>query len=147
MRVPPSRIANLLRANLRILIVDDDRDTLDTVCEVLRKAGANVRAASSAAEAMQAIAGFKPQVLVCDLAMPVEDGFRLIANIRELGPDRGGNIPAIALTALAGKDDASRALAAGYQLHLRKPIGLSRLAQAIAFVTADETPAAPPAGD
>jgi two-component system CheB/CheR fusion protein len=117
-------------AGLRILIVDDDRRTREAVHEVLQLTGAQVELAASAAEGMIAIDAFKPQVILCDIAMPVEDGYSFIRKLRakEAG---GGSIPALALTALAARDDRRRALAAGFQLHLTKPVDIDRLRDAV----------------
>jgi two-component system, chemotaxis family, CheB/CheR fusion protein len=118
--------------DVRILLVDDDLWTREAVSETLCSTGANVRVAESAAEAMRAVEEFRPEVLVCDVAMPDEDGYSLIRRIRALGAARSGNVPALALTALAGDEDRARALAAGFQLHLSKPVELDRLTQAVA---------------
>jgi two-component system CheB/CheR fusion protein len=117
-------------AGLRILIVDDDRRTREAVHEVLQLTGAQVELAASAAEGMIAIDAFKPQVILCDIAMPVEDGYTFIRKLRarEAG---GASIPALALTALAARDDRRRALAAGFQLHLAKPVDIDRLRDAV----------------
>jgi two-component system CheB/CheR fusion protein len=134
MRLPPSQFPKLALTDLRVLIVDDDAATCDAVGAMLRHVGAKVRVAQSASEAWQEIADFKPEVVVCDLRMPVEDGFRLIGRIRELGAERGGAVPAIALSALAAREDALRAVAAGFQLHLSKPVDVDRLAHAVLSV-------------
>lgn len=117
-------------AGVRILIVDDDRRTREAVHEVLQLTGAQIELAASAAEGMIAIDAFKPQVILCDIAMPVEDGYTFIRKLRarEAG---GGSIPALALTALAARDDRRRALAAGFQLHLAKPVDIDRLRDAV----------------
>jgi len=122
--------------DLRILIVDDDPGTRDAVAELLSQRGARVMVAASAEEAMAAVQKFEPEVLVCDIAMPGEDGYTFIRRLRALPPTRGGGTPALALTALAGEDDYRRALAAGFQLHLTKPVDLDRLIEAIGAVRA-----------
>jgi two-component system CheB/CheR fusion protein len=116
---------------LRVLVVDDDADSLEALVEMLSQAGAEVRAAPSAAEAMRVLEEFGPQVLVSDIAMPGEDGYSLLRRIRALGPEQGGNIPALALTALAGEEDRRRALSAGFQMHLAKPADFDRLEAAL----------------
>ena len=116
---------------LRILLVDDDAGTREAVADMLGDMGAQVRVAKSAPEAMSAFAALKPQVLLCDIAMPGEDGYSLIRRLRTLGPDAGGDVPAVALTALATDDDRQRSLAAGFQMHLAKPVDGDRLAAAI----------------
>jgi two-component system CheB/CheR fusion protein len=140
MRRPPSQFPARALLDLRILIVDDDDATCDAVGAMLRYAGAKVRVAQSASEAWQELARFKPDIVVCDLLMPVEDGYELIGRIRALGSELGGNTPVIALTALAGKEDAARALAAGFQLHLGKPVEMDRLAQAVLSLRATPAP-------
>ena len=101
--------------------------TRDALTEVLRFHGLETRAAASAAEAMEAFESFRPDVLVTDIAMPGEDGYGLIGRVRALGPARGGNLPAVALTALASDDDRRRVFAAGFQAHLAKPTNTERL--------------------
>ena len=91
---------------------------------------------------MTAVAAFRPQVLVCDIAMPAEDGYSLIRRLRTLARDQGGDTPAVALTALASDEDKKRSLAAGFQLHLTKPIDIDRLSRAVAELAAALPPAA-----
>jgi two-component system, chemotaxis family, CheB/CheR fusion protein len=117
--------------DLRVLIVDDDLATQEAVCEVLKELGAEVAVAESAAEALTAVAEFRPQVLLCDIAMPGEDGYDFIRRLRALGVDGGGSTPALALTALATDDDRQRSLAAGFQMHLTKPVDIERLSEAV----------------
>lgn len=114
-------------AGVRILIVEDDPGTREALAEMLQLGGAEVRSAGSAATAMEVFERFQPQLLVCDIAMPEEDGYLLLRRIRALGSERGGDVPALALTALAGPEDRRRALAAGFQLHLAKPVDIDRL--------------------
>jgi len=122
--------------DLRVLVVDDDRGTCDAVASMLDQAGAKVRLAESAAAAMAAFEDFKPEVLVCDIAMPDEDGYTFIRKLRALGPSRGGDVPALALTALAAEEDRRASLEAGYQLHVTKPVDIDRLIGAIGEVLA-----------
>jgi two-component system CheB/CheR fusion protein len=117
--------------DLRVLIVDDDRATGWAVSEMLRELGAEVRVAESAAEAMTAVEKFKPRVLLCDIAMPDEDGYSFIRRLRALGRDGGGETPALALTALAAEDDQRRSLAAGFQMHMTKPVDIEILSNAV----------------
>ena len=120
-----------LLGDLRILVVDDDRATRETVAEMLGRMGAQVRMAESAAEGMTAVQSFQPKLLVCDVAMPGEDGYTFMRKVRALAPEAGGNIAALALTALAGPEDRRTALSAGFQLHLAKPVDIDRLIQAV----------------
>ena len=122
--------------DLRILVVDDDLATRDAVSEVLRQMGADVKVAESAEEAFTAVATFQPQLLLCDIAMPGEDGYAFIRRLRALGVDGGGSMPAMALTALATDDDRQRSLAAGYQMHLTKPVDIDRLSAAVVELAA-----------
>jgi two-component system CheB/CheR fusion protein len=124
-----------------ILVVDDDSGVRDAVAEMLTDTGARVIVADSAAEAMAAVDDFQPEVLLCDIAMPGEDGYSFLRRLRARGPARGGSIPAMALTALAGEGDRDRALAAGYQMHLTKPVDVDRLRRAVAdLVTGGPAP-------
>ena len=115
---------------LHVLVVDDDVDARDAVAAALEGCGATVTVAGSAAEALSQLERGTPNVLVSDIAMPVEDGVTLISRIRELGTDPT-QLPAIALTAYAGAADRARMLAAGYQAHLTKPIEARDLVAAV----------------
>jgi chemotaxis methyl-accepting protein methylase/signal transduction histidine kinase/chemotaxis response regulator CheB len=116
---------------LRIVVVDDDRGTREAVAEILRQTGAVVRMADSADQGMIAVEEFKPQVLVSDVAMPGQDGYAFIRRVRALSAARGGKIPALALTALAGEDDRRRALSEGFQMHLAKPADIEHLTKSV----------------
>ncbi|MGA7938165.1 MAG: PAS domain S-box protein [Kovacikia sp.] len=107
---------------LKILVVDDEADMRDLAEFLLSNQGADVRVAGSAAEALLILAEFGPDVLVCDIGMPDIDGYALMRLIRERSPEAGGRVPAIALTAYAGEINQQQALAAGFQLHLSKPV-------------------------
>ncbi len=119
----------------RVLLVDDEKDARELVREILHRSNADVSAAASVREALEHLAGGIPDILVCDLAMPVEDGYSLIRRLRQLPPDHGGQIPAIALTAYARDEDRIRALTAGFQMHLTKPVEPRQLIEAIAHLT------------
>jgi two-component system CheB/CheR fusion protein len=118
--------------HVRVLIVEDDPGTREALTEMLRLCGADVHPVESASEAMQIFEGLRPELLVCDIAMPEEDGYGLIRRIRALGPGRGGAVPALALTALATAEDRRRALAAGFHAHMAKPVDIGRLRDALA---------------
>ncbi len=120
--------------DLCVLIVDDEEDARDLIKTVLVQCGAEVRAAGSSDEAMVAIGRERPDVLVCDIGMPGEDGYALISRVRALPTEHGGSTPAVALTAYAREDDRIRALAAGFQVHLSKPIQPSELVAGVASV-------------
>src|SRR5712671_1770252 len=121
---------------LRILVVDDDQAAGEAVQEMLRQAGAEVSAVTSAEEARRAVAELHPQLIVCDIAMPGENGYSFIRNLRQLGAARDAQVPAIALTALAGEEDRRRSLAAGFQEHLSKPVDIDRLVQTVSALAA-----------
>ena len=122
-------------AGLLVMIVDDEHDAREVIMAMLELRGAKVIAASTASEALETLAmarnGSMPDVLVSDIGMPGEDGFALISVVRAMRPERGGNIPAIALTAYARPEDRARVLAAGFQRHVAKPVEPSILAAAI----------------
>jgi CheY-like chemotaxis protein len=109
-------------AGLRVLVVDDEADARLLLQTLIEQSGAQVRAAASASEALAALREFRPDILVSDIGMPQEDGYALLRRVRALGPEEGGHIPAIALTAYAQEDDRLRALLAGFQVHVAKPI-------------------------
>jgi signal transduction histidine kinase len=117
---------------LRLLVVDDEHDAREFVSRVLSETGADVRTASSTAEALRAIADDPPDLLISDIGMPQADGFELIRAVRELPPARGGLMPALALTAFARSEDREQALLAGYQGHLAKPVQPAELTAQIA---------------
>jgi two-component system CheB/CheR fusion protein len=116
---------------LSVLVIDDDLATRETVAEMLEGMGAEVRKAGSSAEAMTAVREQRPKVLLCDIAMPGEDGYMFIRKLRALGREVGGETPALALTALAAEGDPQRSLDAGFQMHLTKPVDITRLSEAV----------------
>ncbi len=124
---------------LRVLVVEDEPSAREAFMELLQSFGAVVKTAASAKEALEVFQDFGPDVLVSDISMPDEDGYSLIRKIRRLKPARGGNVPAIAVTAHAGKEDIERALSAGFQSHVAKPVDSVRLANVIARVAAGKT--------
>jgi len=123
------------RANLyglRVLAVDDEPDMREMLRAVLERYGTDVMTAASAGEALDALPGWKPDVLVCDIGMPEEDGYSLIKKVRRLKPDQGGDTPAVALTGYVRVEERMRALAAGYQMFVPKPVEADELASIIA---------------
>ena len=104
------------------MVVDDDVDASELVKRMLEIAGATVSTAGSASEAMERILATRPDVLICDLGMPGEDGYSLIRKLRALEESQEGTLPAIALTAYARWDDRTRAIRSGFQNHLAKPV-------------------------
>jgi two-component system CheB/CheR fusion protein len=117
---------------LRILVVEDDEATRDGFAVMLQSLGASVRTTASAAEGFEALAEFKPDVLLCDVAMPGEDGYSLARRIRKLKPRQGGKTPSIALTAYVGTEDVRRAHEAQFDMHIAKPADMVSLSYAIA---------------
>jgi PAS domain S-box-containing protein len=126
--------------NLRILVVEDDPDTQELLKTVLQQHGAEVVTVGSAASAFEEIRRAKPDVIISDIAMAGENGYELIRKIRSLGPEAGGHIPAIALTAYARVADRRRALLAGFQTHLAKPIEPDDLLAVILSLTFQQEP-------
>jgi len=118
---------------LRILTVEDDADSREMLEMVLRARGAEVVSVSSVREAVQVLNanGWKPQVLVSDLGMPEEDGYDLIRKLRSRAPEECGQLPAIAITGYAGEEESRRALGAGYQTQLAKPVNWNELIKTI----------------
>ncbi|MFN2456114.1 MAG: ATP-binding protein [Pyrinomonadaceae bacterium] len=119
-------------AGLRVLVVDDEADARELLVMVLESCGSEVTTAASATEAFKMVRKLKPDILISDIGMPDEDGYSLIGNIRALKPEDGGQIPAIALTAHARRQDRMRALASGYQMHIAKPVEPAELVVVIA---------------
>ena len=116
---------------LRVLVVDDDADARALFTRVLEQCDARVRAVASAGMALATLESWKPDVLVSDIAMPLESGYVLLRKIRQLTPEQGGMIPALAVTAYAGADDVKLALTAGFQAHVAKPVEPIDLALAV----------------
>jgi CheY-like chemotaxis protein/two-component sensor histidine kinase len=119
---------------LRVLVVEDDLNTREFMEQVLSECRADVKLATSSSEAIEAVDSFRPEVLISDIGMPGEDGYALIRKIRERGVSVR-ELPAIALTAYAHQEDQQKALAAGYQMHLAKPVNVQRLTEAILRVS------------
>lgn len=117
----PSRLAHTLDG-LSIVVVDDEDDTLRMLAELLGHCGAKVTTSPSAKDALVLIEKLRPKVLIADIAMPVQDGYTLIRNVRALGPKRGGDVLALALTARARQEDRDLAMEAGFQMYLSKPV-------------------------
>jgi PAS domain S-box-containing protein len=132
---PPADSAPPVRlAGVRVLVVEDEPDTRELLSTALGHSGAQVQPAASAGEAFAALRRQRPDVLVCDIGMPGEDGYSLLSRVRALAPEDGGLVPAVALTAHARADDRRRALAAGYQVHLAKPVNPDELISLVAQV-------------
>jgi PAS domain S-box-containing protein len=118
--------------DLRVLVVDDELDARELFYSMLTNYGAEVKVCSSAAEALQTLDEWQPDVLVSDIGMPREDGYEFMKKVRAREPERGGRIPAVAVTAYAGARDERHAFATGYQMYISKPVEPGRLAATIA---------------
>ncbi|EYF02505.1 hybrid sensor histidine kinase/response regulator [Chondromyces apiculatus] len=105
-----------------VVVVDDEADAREVLVEILERCGARVVAAGSAAEAFAAVERTRPDLLVADIAMPGEDGYMLIRKVRALPPEDGGLTLAVALTAYTRREDEARALRAGFDMHVPKPV-------------------------
>jgi signal transduction histidine kinase/DNA-binding response OmpR family regulator len=121
-----------LLSGLKILVVDDDSDARALIAAILIGSGCEVRAVDSATEALSAFGVWDPDLLVSDIGMPHDDGYSLIRRLRRLQTERAQTIPALALTAYATDEDRARALSAGFQMHLAKPIEPESLVSSIA---------------
>ncbi|HKS08520.1 MAG TPA: PAS domain S-box protein [Pyrinomonadaceae bacterium] len=120
--------------DLRILVVDDEADTRELLKQGLEYCGAKVTVLGSAAEALDALMARVPDVLISDIGMPGIDGYDLIRQVRGLPPNRGGKVPAIALTAYTRTEDRLQSLRAGYDMHVPKPVELAELVAVAATV-------------
>lgn len=128
-------IANL--SGVRVLAVDDDEDIRTLIEFILQQAGAAVRVVASATEVLQQLEAFSPDILISDIGMPDFDGYMLMRQVRTLAPEQE-RIPAIALTAYAGEIDQQQAIAAGFQMHLAKPVEPENLIRAIVTLLKDK---------
>jgi PAS domain S-box-containing protein len=126
---------------LRVLVVEDDADARELIALALRRLGAEAVGASSADEALDLLSRERFDVLLSDIGMPERDGYSLIAELRALPPERGGATPAAALTAYAREEDRDKALAAGFQAHLPKPISPAELIETVARLAGRRAPA------
>ena len=115
-----------------VLVVEDDDDARELVATILQRCGAEVRTASSAADGMAAILRQRPDVLISDIEMPHEDGYSFIRRVRALPTEKGGRLPAAALTAYASAGDRMKVLSAGFNIHMAKPIQPAELAVVVA---------------
>ncbi len=127
----PSELSLNLQG-IKVLVVDDDTDTRELMVFLLEQAEASVISANSAGEAFAALMQSKPDILLSDIGMPDMDGYMLMRQVRALSPEQGGQIPAIALTAYAGDFNQQRALQAGFQRHIAKPLEPNKLIKTIA---------------
>jgi PAS domain S-box-containing protein len=121
-------------SGINILVVDDEADTREFLAFALEQCGATIMVANCVSQAILTLQDFHPDVLISDIGMPDQDGYMLIRQIRELELLRGGSIPAIALTAYSQEKDRKQAIAAGFQMHLSKPVDMEELIRAIAHL-------------
>jgi protein-histidine pros-kinase len=131
---------------VHVLVVDDRADERELLAAILERHGARVSTADSARAALQILGDARPDVLISDIAMPDEDGYVLLRRVRGLAPAQGGGVPAVAVTAHARAEDRDRALAAGFQSYVAKPIDRARLLQAIALARGGVAPEPETAG-
>lgn len=129
--------AEVSLASLRVLVVDDEQDAGELVSLVITDAGAEVHTAASAQEGLALLKRQRVDVIVSDIGMPERDGYELLRDVRRLANDRGGRTPAIALTAFARSEDRTRAMLAGFQAHVAKPIEPDELVATIKSLTAN----------
>ena len=128
--VPP-----LMLEGLRLLVVDDDADTRELFTRLFGQQGAAVVVAASTADALTEFAKRAPDVLLCDIEMPEQDGYALIREVRRISAKQGGTVPAVAVTAYGSVDDRIRLLSAGFQMHVAKPVDPDELVAVVASVT------------
>ncbi|MEP6911810.1 MAG: ATP-binding protein [bacterium] len=134
---PGEQFATLPRLDgLRVLVVDDESDARNLLTTVLSQSGAQVTAVATVTDALEKLKLIKPDLLLSDIEMPDEDGYSLIRKVRSLAKNQGGLTPAIALTAHARFSDRMRALSAGFQMHLPKPVEPVELVTVIANLRA-----------
>jgi CheY-like chemotaxis protein len=118
-----------------VLVVEDQSDAREMLNVILSQCGAEVKTAATSREALDVLNAWLPDVLVSDIGMPDEDGYSLIHQVRSLEPERGGGVPAVALTGYGGPEDRRRLLSAGYQVHITKPVEVMELTTTIALLS------------
>ena len=121
-------------AGLSVLVVDDEPDSLELVQQVLADTRITVLTATSAQEALRSVERHRPDLLISDIGMPLMDGFELIRQVRELRDRQAACVPAIALTAFSRREDQQRALEAGFDEYLAKPLRPAVLVQAVVAI-------------
>ena len=122
-------------SGLKILVVDDDADTCEMIRTVLARCGGVVDTATNAEIAFEIFRTKAPQIMICDIGMPEVDGYELVRRIREFERQGGKRVPAVALTAFARIEDRVRALAAGFQMHVAKPVEPGELLTIVASLS------------
>jgi len=134
--VSPARLTSLQLRGVRVMVVDDDTDARELTALALEGLGAHVSVLESGELALAALRSQQPDVIVCDIGMPDMDGYEFIRRLRLLPPTAGGGTPAIAVTGFVGQGDVRAAFSAGFQLHVKKPVELAALAEAISWLCA-----------
>jgi CheY-like chemotaxis protein len=137
---PPAPRSSVDLRGVSVLVIDDDSECRDVVAHVLRERGAEVAVADSAQNARKLLETSTPDLIVCDVGMPIEDGLEFMRRLRAEPPARGGGIPAAALTAYADEQIRKAALEAGFQLHVPKPIEIEALLSAVASLRQTSVP-------
>ncbi len=132
--------ATLPLAGVKVLVVDDEPDARNLIRQLLSHCNADVITATNANEAIQMLLEQRPDVIVSDIGMPSKDGFQFIREVRGLSPAEGGQTPAIALTAYARSEDRTRAMMAGFQVHVSKPIEPKELIATVGSVVGRTVP-------
>jgi CheY-like chemotaxis protein len=117
---------------LRVLLIDDEKDTLEMLAAMLARSGVAVETQTNVKAALAVVERWLPQIIVSDIGMPEMDGYDLIEKLRALPAEKGGTIPVIALTAYAGITEQKRVLSSGFEMYLPKPIVSSELLDALA---------------
>jgi PAS domain S-box-containing protein len=134
----PKGNSNIVLAGMRILVIDDERDARELIHEVLTQYQAEVITAASAREGLAILQSQRPDVMISDIGMPEKDGYQFIREVRRLPSIHGGKTPAIALSAFAHSEDCTRAMMAGYQVHLSKPVDSNELIASIENLMAQQ---------
>jgi CheY-like chemotaxis protein len=119
---------------VRVVVVDDHPAVREVLTLLLERFGAVVTAVQGVPEALEALERERPDVLITDIEMPGENGYVLIRKVRALRPERGGEIPAVALTGLPGAAEGAQLLRAGFQSHVPKPVDARRLTAVVAML-------------
>jgi signal transduction histidine kinase len=135
----PTSLAASIPARLegvRVLVIDDDKDTRELIVEMLEERRGEATAVSSATEALLAVAAFQPHVIVSDIGMPTDDGYAFVERLRALNSAEGARTPTVALTAFAAPQDRERAIRAGFDAYIAKPVDSSELVGVIAKLRA-----------
>jgi CheY-like chemotaxis protein len=122
-------------AGVRVLVVEDDRDSRELIGGVLARGGAEVHTAENADDALASLGDWRADVIVTDIEMPDDDGYALLRRVRALPEAQGGGVPIVAITAQGGAEDGARLLAAGFQAHVPKPFEPAELVALLAGVT------------